>query len=93
MSDKTCGHCRWFDGDGWLDEGGTGSGECCYDPPIWVGPSPDGMHEDAWVEHLFNCWQRPMVGVASKPCHHFDRPYEKRWWELKGKRETRKESR
>lgn len=85
MSDKTCGHCRWFDGDGLLEDNGTGEGECTYDPPVWVGPSPECVDDDVFFHYLFGYgWQRPMVGVAGSPCHHFDRPYEKRWWEKGG---------
>ena len=84
MSDKKCGACRWFNGDGWLNDNGIGMGECTYDPPMWIGPSPECIDEDTWSHYLFGYgWQRPMVGVGEDACHRFERPYEKRWWELK----------
>lgn len=64
MSDKTCGMCRWFDGDK-LDESRNGYGTCYYDTPKWTS----------------NGWQRPVVNVSARPCHQFERPFEKRWWE------------
>lgn len=67
-----CGDCRWFDGDGWLDDRGHGSGMCNLEPPVWVGPSAV-LDYDAFLEWVTgDGWQRPMVGVAAKPCRHFE---------------------
>ena len=77
-----CGNCKWFDGDGYLEDDGSGNGECCIDPPIWVGPSPAAVNKGEWIEWLMDDgWARPFVGVAQEPCRHFEEPYEKRWWE------------
>lgn len=85
MSDKTCGHCRWFDGDVTLEDDGTGRGPCNYDPPVWVGPSPASVNEGDWFEMLMGeGWSRPSVGVGEDACRHFERPFEKRWWEKGG---------
>ena len=67
-----CGDCRWFDGDGWLDDRGHGSGMCCLEPPVWIAPPVKSYGE--WIEFSADDgWSRPMVGVAEKPCRHFEK--------------------
>lgn len=68
-----CGDCRWFDGEGWLGEDGTGRGECTLEPPVWIGVPGVCMSYEDWLGYAVDDgWSRPMVGVASKPCRHFE---------------------
>lgn len=74
-----CGSCEYFDGD-FLDDAGKGMGECCHEPPIYVGPTGDTMAMIDIINTMEECWVQPIVGVASRKCSHYKQRTKKAWW-------------
>lgn len=77
LKDK-CGSCEFFDGDG-LNERGQGMGECCHEPPVWLGPT-DFTDVGELYNLLEDFWRQPMVGVASRKCSHYKQRKKRAWW-------------